>query len=69
VSRDREGYSGAAHVDRAATHEWGDPPPGSGNLPVCRKCGAKQTAGRKHEACDGLQNESFDPTQHDYDPF
>ena len=66
--RERDQYAEAGHKHASAQHRWGKPVPGQGKARVCEVCGAKETPASTRTACDGLQNEAFRPTEHDYDP-
>jgi hypothetical protein len=58
---------GGAH--QASNHDWDTPPPGSGTMKVCRKCGEKQTVYTERAECVGLPRTGLVESQHDYDPF
>jgi hypothetical protein len=67
-SEQNEGRApGGAHISKA--HDWGDAPPGSGPMQVCRRCGEKQTSDTSRAECIGKPATGITETVHDYDPL
>jgi hypothetical protein len=58
---------GGAHL--AHNHAWGEPPPGSGTMEVCRQCGEKKTVFTGRAECVGRPATGIAETTHDYDPI
>jgi len=56
-------------VHQQSNHRWGTPPPGSGAMLVCKKCGEKKTAYTDRAECVGLPVIGMVESLHDYDPI
>jgi hypothetical protein len=56
-----------AHI--ASNHKWGQPPPGSGSMRVCRMCGEKETTYTNRAECPGRPSIGLSETLHDYNPI
>lgn len=65
----RDDYATAAHRGRVAYHSWGPPPPGSGRLPVCNKCGERKTMETESDFCEGGEPTQERPTEHEFSPI
>lgn len=59
----------AAHPRGPAKHTFGKPVPGAGRARVCTKCGAKENPATRDAPCKAMENASYKPTQHEYDPI
>jgi hypothetical protein len=58
----------ASPVHRPVPHRWVAPPPGTGTIKVCAKCGERKLAGADDKPCVGKPEPVY-PTANEYDPI